>query len=202
MTLGNLTPLPPRPPTVTFRSVLHVGDLLVWLAALLVVGYTCTELTAMAVRIRKASSPPASALIPPRVDPPSRGQTLASLLDVDFTQSEYTLLFVLSNRCVYCSGSMRFYRDLASRRPTGRAVRFVAACFEPRQTCASYLQAHEVAMDEVVSLQALRSGLFSRIPMLILVNRAGHVMSAWVGQQSRADEGAIQARLRQLASAN
>jgi hypothetical protein len=189
----NPTPPQERSPAARSQVTLRSTYVLVWLAVLIVVGFAVFEVSALALRI---TQPRPSALTTQPIAP-VRGQVLSPWVG-DLSHSNHTVLVVLSSQCAYCTESMRFYRELLSKRLPRSTVRFVTGCIEPLETCTDYLRAHRVTMDEVVSLPATRDGLFSRTPMLILLDRRGRVMSVWIGQQSPASERAITATLLRL----
>jgi hypothetical protein len=191
----DLPPPDERPRSARSQATLHATDVFLWLTALCIVGFAVFEVSALVLRISQPR-PRTALAAEPRA--PVRGEVLSSQWLGDVSQSDHTMLFVLSSQCAYCTNGMPFYRDLLSRRPPRSTVRFVAGCIEPLKTCTDYLRTHRLTTDEVVSLPVARDGLFVRTPMLILLDKKGRVMSVWIGQQSVATERAIEVTLLKL----
>jgi hypothetical protein len=150
----------------------RAGDIAFILAALAVAAAAGQNL------LSSSSSAPPPGADPVRV---SRGQSMV-LPGVDFGKSDRTLVLVASSQCPYCTNSMQFYRRLGAldaRRGTG--LRLVVVGQEDRNTLASYLEQHELEVDDVVRVT------FDTTPSavtatLILVGREGTVKDIWRGQ--------------------
>jgi hypothetical protein len=111
---------------------------------------------------------------------------------VDFTRKDKTLLIAISDTCHFCKESQPFYRKLAET-PNSTA-NLVAVLPMPQPDADNYVRATISS-----SLQAVSSPLAAidvdRTPTLLLVDRKGKVIKAWVGKLDDAGQKQVQSDL-------
>ena len=104
--------------------------------------------------------------------------------------AELVVVAALAPGCGYCNESMTFYRSLSDRRSAEAAdLRFVAAVrnadqAEPER---SKLEAEGVEFDQVVVTDFDSLGI-PGTPMLIVADRRGEVLGAWLGKLTEHQE--------------
>lgn len=102
---------------------------------------------------------------------------------MDWTKGGQTLLLVLSTNCHYCTESAPFYQRLAQQKAGRPDIRTVAILPQVIGESQKYLSDHSVSVDEVT--QSAPGALYAKAtPTLILVDKAGSVLSSWVGKLS------------------
>lgn len=131
-----------------------------------------------------------SAVSPER--PAIIGTTLP--LNHDWTQSDKTLLFVLSETCRFCDESAPFYRQLITQFSGRQNVQFVAVFPQKIESAKKHLSQLGVSIAEVKQASPSSLGL-SATPTLILVDTSGKVIDSWVGKLSPDDESKVIARI-------
>ena len=117
-----------------------------------------------------------------------------SLPDVDWTNSDKTLLVVIEKGCHFCSDSAAFYRRLVQETTGRKNVKLVAVFPHGVDQGKEYLNGLGVQITE------LRQASFNSIkvrgtPTLILVNNAGVVTDTWLGQLPPDKESELLSRL-------
>jgi hypothetical protein len=119
-----------------------------------------------------------------------RPGTKLSLAGLDWRKSDKTVLLVLSSDCGYCTSSAPFYRRLAQRRGTRQDVRLVAVLPESASGAQSYLNEHQIRVDEI--RQAPPRAVQARAtPTVIVVDGNGSVIQSWVGLLSADKEAEV-----------
>jgi peroxiredoxin len=148
----------------------------------IVILLTCA-IMATAVVERRSSSTAKSDRAPKEV---TSGEGAETLPGVSYTAAPSTLVLYLSSSCRYCTASMPFFRKLDQVRRT-RAVHWVVVSPEGEQIVRTYLHAHELEVDQVVSHQ----GRIQQTPTLVEVTAKGVVKNVWVGQPTKEQEERI-----------
>jgi thioredoxin-related protein len=121
--------------------------------------------------------------------------TKISLPNEDWGQSDKTLLFVLSETCIYCSESAPFYQKILSEGGAQKKVRFIAILPQSAEVSAAYLNKLGLSVDEIK--QASPSSIGVRgTPTLILLSRQGTVIESWRGKLSAEEESSVLEHLR------
>jgi hypothetical protein len=90
-----------------------------------------------------------------------------------------TLLLALSTHCHFCTESMPFFRRV--RKSLGKDVMLVGMMPEPVAEAESYLKREGVQLDELRQVTLSLVGVVGT-PTMLLVDRRGIVLQAWVGK--------------------
>ena len=113
------------------------------------------------------------------------------LAGVDFTRKEKTILIAMTSTCHFCKESEPFYRQLAQ---TPSVTTNVVAVLPMPQPDAEKLVHTSISP----SLQAVSSPLDSMgvrgTPTLLLVDRNGKVVKAWVGKLDDTGQKQVQSQ--------
>jgi hypothetical protein len=107
--------------------------------------------------------------------------SLASVPDVNWTESKQTLLLVLRDGCHFCSDSAGFYQRLAKDRGVSANTRLIAVLPGDVDDSRRYLDGLGVPISEVRQAPLSKLGV-SGTPTLLLVNDKGVVTKSWIGQ--------------------
>jgi hypothetical protein len=124
----------------------------------------------------------------PEPDAVKAGDKLASLDGWDWAAHDQTLVLGLRKGCHFCEDSAPFYQRLIAQQQQGGSGPSILAVFpDPSDT------AKEVAMSEgltahVLAGVPLRKLKISGTPTLMLVDRSGTVLNAWIGMLSPRQE--------------
>jgi hypothetical protein len=110
-----------------------------------------------------------------------------SLRDVDWSQSDQTLVLALSNSCHFCSESGPFYQRLAQSKG---GTRLIAVLPQPVEDGQKYLDKLHVPVSEVRQLTLSDLGV-EGTPTLLLVDKSGTVKNVWVGRLQIEQEAAV-----------
>ncbi len=114
------------------------------------------------------------------------------LTGVDFTRKDKTLLIAISSTCHFCKESEPFYRQLSQT--SSITTNLVAVLPMPQPDAESYVHSSISS-----SLQAISSPLdtmgVSATPTLLLVDREGKVINAWIGKLDDASQKQVQSKL-------
>jgi thioredoxin-related protein len=133
-----------------------------------------------------AAAPPAAQIQP---------GTQIPLSDVDWAKSDQTLLLVLSDTCHFCTDSAGFYQRIVQEKSARGGPRLVAVLPQDVEKGKAYLGKLAVSVDEVKQSSLAAVGVRGT-PTLILVDRAGKVISSWVGQLPAEQEAEVLGRFR------
>jgi thioredoxin-related protein len=133
-------------------------------------------------------------LLPQEQPPAARSQiqpgTKLSLPGVDWGKSDRTLLMVISTDCRFCTESAPFYQRLAQEKAKRGRGSIVAVLPQGADEAKKYLDDHGIAVDEIK--QAIPGAVGARgTPTLVLVDRKGSVVEAWVGKLPLAQESGV-----------
>jgi hypothetical protein len=112
---------------------------------------------------------------------PPRGAKIA-IPGVESTNSQRTLVLVLSTHCNFCTASGGFYRRLQEA-ARARSVPIVAVLPQPTNEAKLYLDNLGLSIS-VVKQATLASVSVTATPTLIMVNSEGVVTDSWTGQLS------------------
>ncbi len=122
------------------------------------------------------------------------GVSAPAIPGVDYSQSERTLVLVLSTHCRYCQMSVPFYRDLAASlaRDAAKAPsRRLVAVFPDASEEVEKFKAKEGLNVTSVPEVPLNGLKVQGTPTLLLVSKAGKVIRVWHGSSGDADRKAI-----------
>ena len=111
-----------------------------------------------------------------------------ALSQVSWRSADRHLVLVLTTTCPACQESAGFYRRLAAATESAADARFVVLSQQPKMVVEAWLESNGIRVDEIVrETELLQLGL-SITPSLLLVDRAGRVAGAMVGQLTFAEE--------------
>jgi hypothetical protein len=119
------------------------------------------------------------------------GRTV-QLSGVDFTQKEKTLLIAISSTCHFCKESQPFYRQLAQTQSV--RANLVAVLPMPQPDAENYVHTSISSSLQAVSAPLDEIGV-NNTPTLLLVDRTGKVMKAWIGKLDDASQRQVQSQL-------
>jgi hypothetical protein len=114
-----------------------------------------------------------------------------SSLDVDWKQSNQTLVLAISSTCHFCTDSAVFYQALVQSKKNARVV---AVLPQPVEEGRAYLEKLGVSVDEIRQLPLDEIGVRGT-PTLLLVDTSGVVKDFWVGKLSPEKETDVLSRL-------
>jgi thioredoxin-related protein len=141
--------------------------------------------------IRRVFFPKTSAGVSRAVARP--GKTI-SLSDVDWAQSEKTLLLVLDKGCIYCRESVPFYRKLIAKNSAEGGPRMIAVLPQPDEESRKFLDEMSITIKDVKHATAASLGL-AGTPSLVLVNNKGVIVGVWTGKLPQETEAKLLAQL-------
>lgn len=131
----------------------------------------------------------------PQPPAPIQPGTQISLSDVDWAQSDQTLLLVLSDTCHFCTDSAPFYKRIVQEKSARGGTRLIAVLPQDVEKGKAYLGKLGVSVDEVKQSSLAAVGVRGT-PTLILVDKAGKTLSSWVGQLPPDKEAEVLSRFR------
>jgi len=114
------------------------------------------------------------------------------LTGVDSTRKDKTLLIAISKTCHFCQESQPFYRQLGQT-PSVTA-NLVAVLPMPQPDAENYVHTSISPSLQAVSASFDAMGV-SGTPTLLLVDRKGKVIRAWVGKLDDAGQKQVQSQL-------
>lgn len=122
------------------------------------------------------------------------GRTI-KLDGVNTGAAKYTVLLALSTKCRFCNESVPFYQQLAAlRRAPDSKFQTVGVFHEPTDTAREYLTGKGLELDTVVSRSLGDVGVRGT-PTLLVVDREGKVVEAWVGALDEAKQKEVLAKI-------
>lgn len=119
------------------------------------------------------------------------GEKLTTL-DVDWKQSDHTLVFAISSGCHFCTDSAPFYRALVQNKKNTRLVAVLPQSVEEGKI---YLQKLGVTFDEVRQMPLGKIGVHGT-PTLLLMDKSGSIEKSWVGKLASEEEIDVLKRLQ------
>jgi thiol-disulfide isomerase/thioredoxin len=120
--------------------------------------------------------------------------TKISLVGIDWSKSDRTVVLALSTGCHFCSESAPFYQKLQQQNPNN--VRLVAVLPQSVEDGRNYLTKLGVPLNDVVQAPLSSVGV-SGTPTLLLINHDGVVTDSWVGKLSDGDAAHVIDRINQ-----
>ena len=129
--------------------------------------------------------------------PSIQAGTKMSLVGIDWSKSNRTVVLALSTGCHFCSESAPFYQKLQQQKPNN--VRIVAILPQPVEDGRNYLTKLGVSLNEVVQAPLASVGV-SGTPTLLLINHDGVVTDSWVGKLSDGEAARVINRINQSMS--
>ena len=121
--------------------------------------------------------------------------TKVSLPDVDWSQSERHLVFVLQTGCHFCTESAPFYRRLTQAVGKRNDVELIAVLPQSISESKQYLNSLGVAINEVRQADLSSVGA-TGTPTLALVDKTGAVTDVWIGRLPAVKEQEVFSRLQ------
>jgi hypothetical protein len=141
---------------------------------------------------------------PPERLPPTYevGEAITDLPAVDFRVAERTLLLAASEDCRYCEASIPFYKRVASRLGAGSGatpVQVVLITVDDHVRAQRFVQSSGLTNAQVVRLtpEAMNALKVPGTPTLLLADRSGKVVGAWVGKLNEEREREVLAAIAQ-----
>lgn len=124
-----------------------------------------------------------------------KGQQFSPVPNLDYKDTEQTLLIALNTDCPYCMESVPLYRKVMDAYPRGnKSLRIVALFPNKIKEVADYLTANALNVDSVADLN-LDALHVPGTPTMILVNGRGEVQNFWLGRLGEPESAAF---LREL----
>ena len=128
------------------------------------------------------------------------GEAITDLPAVDFRAAERTLLLAASEDCRYCEASIPFYKTVASRLRSGsdaKSVQVVLITVDDQVRSERFVQSSDLGNAQVVRLtpDAMNALKVPGTPTLLLVDRFGKVVGAWVGKLNEEREREVLAAI-------
>lgn len=118
--------------------------------------------------------------------------TNLSALNVNWKDSNQTLVLALSTTCHFCTESAPFYKTINQSKG---GTRIVAVLPQPVQLGKSYLKNLGVSVDEVREV-GLDKIMVRGTPTLLMVDSNGRVKDFWVGKLRSDQEEAVLAAMK------
>lgn len=116
------------------------------------------------------------------------GDRLPRLDGWDWSAHERTLVLVLKKGCHFCEDSAPFYQRLAANhRPEGADAAIVAVFPDAADAVNEVVQSEGLGMHALAGVPLERLKV-SGTPSLLLVDRSGTVLNAWIGMLSPKQE--------------
>jgi thioredoxin-related protein len=133
-----------------------------------------------------ASAAAASAAAPASAIKPGSNVELANY---NWSESDKTLVMVLSTTCHFCTESGPFYKRLIEARADKKKIRVVAVFPQTEAEGREYLQKLGIVADEIKTATPLSLGARGT-PTLILTDSKGVAVTTWIGKlpTNREDE--------------
>lgn len=117
------------------------------------------------------------------------GTNIKGHLDgVDWQKNGRTLVLALSTQCHFCTASAPFFRTLVEQ--ASNNVKTVAVFPQSVDEAQKYLNGEGVRVDQIAQADLNRIGVRGT-PTMLLVNNAGVVTNAWVGELQPSQQGQV-----------
>ena len=110
------------------------------------------------------------------------------LPDVDWSRADHTLILALQPDCPYCVASAPFYQQLLVA--TTSKTRIIVVTPFSKPTGEQMLKDYALPSTEVIQGDFAQLKI-SGTPTILLVDRAGRLQQAWIGQLSQAYQDAV-----------
>ena len=135
---------------------------------------------AVAVNQYRKAPPPAKSPPPVSFAALRIGERV-SLVGVDWSKNERTLLMALSDQCHFCSASAPFYQRLTKEMSAQENIGLIAVFPQPANEGRNYLNSLGISIADVRQSSFDALGVLAT-PTLVLVNKEGIVVNSWRGQ--------------------
>jgi len=116
------------------------------------------------------------------------GDRLPRLDGWDWSAHERTLVLVLKKGCHFCEDSAPFYQRLAAQQQEARSNTAIVAVFPEAADAVSEVVKSEGLGIHALAAVPLETLKVSGTPSLLLVDRSGTVLNAWIGMLSPKQE--------------
>jgi hypothetical protein len=116
------------------------------------------------------------------------GDKLPSLVGWDWSAHESTLVLVLRKGCHFCEDSAPFYQRLAVMQKQGGSASSVVAVFPDSADAVEHVVQSEGLEVQTLSGVSLEGLKISGTPTLLLVDKRGMLLNAWIGVLSPRQE--------------
>lgn len=128
------------------------------------------------------------------------GEQFEALDDLRVSDSDLTLIMLLSADCKYCVQSTPFYKRLsdAVKRTNPGQAQLIVVTRDTKEAAEAFVAAYELSVAQVLAASAKQQTMLRvpGTPSLILVNRSRLVKKAWFGMlQSSTEDEVISALL-------
>src|SRR6185295_14573780 len=102
-----------------------------------------------------------------------RGKPFGQIANVNYRDSEQTLLIALNTNCSYCRESLPLYRTLSQAQPPGsKSLRIVALFPNKAHEVAQYVKENQLIFDTIAEVD-FDSLHVAGTPTMILVSESG-----------------------------
>jgi thioredoxin-related protein len=112
------------------------------------------------------------------------------LANYNWSESDNTLVMVLSTTCHFCTESAPFYKRLMEARADKKKLRVVAVLPQGEEEARKYLEKLGFAADEIRSAPPNALGVRGT-PTLILTDSKGAAVNSWIGKLPAAKENEV-----------
>ena len=116
-----------------------------------------------------------------------------SLPDVEWGESESTLVIALQSKCPFCTESAPFYKQLVSTQSIRSSRQLIVISPEPSEVTKKYLDSLGVAIKDIRQANFTALGV-GGTPTLFLVDQQGVVTTIWRGRLNSEREADVLAR--------
>lgn len=123
----------------------------------------------------------------PGSDTVKAGDKLASLDGWDWGAHDQTLVLVLRKGCHFCEDSTPFYQRLIAQQHGGSNSAIVAVFPDTADTVKDVVQSERLGVHALAGVPLDRLKV-DATPTLLLVDRSGTVLNAWIGMLSPREE--------------
>ena len=132
------------------------------------------------------TSAPAEGVAPPQSQAAAAGSavkpgTNVQLANYNWSESDNTLVMVLSTTCHFCTESGPFYKRLMEARADKKKLRVVAVFPQGEKEAREYLKSLGVVADEIRTASPATLGVRGT-PTLILADSKGTTVNTWIGK--------------------
>ena len=124
----------------------------------------------------------------PEPEPVKAGDKLPNLDGWDWSAHEQTLVLGLRKGCHFCEDSAPFYQRLTAQQQQGGSNPTIVAVFPDTADAVKEVARSEGLMAHVLAGVPLEKLKISGTPTLLLVDRSGTVLNAWIGMLSPRQE--------------
>ena len=131
----------------------------------------------------------------PKIDSVSVGEKIV-VPELDFSNSNHTLVVALRHDCHFCEESKDFYQSLLQYASNAKDIKVVAVFSEENQDSKGFLEGMNPKFPNVKTVP-FRTLRINATPTIIDVNRHGLIQAVWRGKLPPDREGEFFASLKQ-----